>query len=232
MASLDSPGGGGDGSGDDHELDGNTDGESGGNTDGGGGVSAALGAIANRNLRAFLLVFMGVSTVNMLVGEDGKSGLLNNPKEFILDVVMNWMFNSFLKPIAESIWNGGSAVIDALLLVFFGGNYKIGHPGETSVGILDLPFLITKPLGLSYQTIGESISSAITAINSPIVEAVSTLGIAAPIVAPVLIVIELAAAAWLLWLTISLIDIPAIRGVATVKAALRPLTNFIGWLLE
>lgn len=149
-----------------------------------------------------------------------------------LEILLDYfIFRNFLLPIAEGLWGAGLAIIDAFLLVFFGGDRSVGVEPGSAIGILDVPIVAFWPLVDIASWMGDAAVAVINTLNAQIAGPIANgLGVAAPPVITALWVGEILAAAWVSWTIINSIDIPAIDEVSGLKAATRPIRNAIDYL--
>lgn len=192
------------------------------------GVSAGFiigvirGWLNSLSLRGFLALFIGSSAAATA------ASLIKDPRGFIVGVIYDIM----VKPVATAIWDAGYAAIDTVIVVGFGGDYAFGVSEGTSVGLLDAPFLVLRPVGVDATQIGSSISTSIESFNQPIVDSLSQYGIAAPFVGPVVILLEMAVGVYTMYIIIHSIDLPFIDESETIEKAAAPFRRVLEWLLR
>lgn len=189
-------------------------------------VMSVLGGLS---LYGLIKTVSGKETAEMLAGEE--SGLLTHPVKFIEDVIADWVWTTLVRPVVVAVFDAGYAVIDGIVIIAFGGDYRLGLPGDTQVGLLDVPFLVMSPIGGGFLGIGESISSGIESFNQPLVDAVASFGIFAPFVGPLFILVEIAIVVYTMYIVVVAVDIPLLRVVPLIKTALAPLRRLIEKLL-
>lgn len=158
-------------------------------------------------------------------------GLVSNPVSWVEEIIVGFIYDTFLYPLGESLWNAGVATVDALIILGFGSDRAIGVAGASSFGILDIPFVIIAPVVTIFTNLTSWTVGGINSLNNSVASFISGFGIAAPIIVNVMVIGEVAALVWLVWTTINLVDVPLIRVVDVVMAAMRPIRRLWRWLL-
>lgn len=156
----------------------------------------------------------------------------NDPVGFTRDIIETIIFEDFLFPVAVALWDAGFAVLDSLVLIFFGSDGAIGHTPGTKVGFLDLPDLAVDPVVAFVGAVGGSFTGPIGGINQEIAASVEPLGLAASPTVTALWAIEIGTAIWGGWVLINLVDVPFVRVMATLRAATGSIRKAAGGLLR
>lgn len=143
-------------------------------------------------------------------------------------IVEQYIYAQLLRPALLSLWDGGLAIIDSIIVIILGSDGALGIAPGTTTGIADIPYLFLAPIAEVIVVAGTSITGVIGAVNASVADAIVPLGIAATPVVAFFWAAEIAVALWVLWIVINFLD-PGII-VPGTRAATRPIRNAMGWL--
>lgn len=188
-------------------------------------VAAVLTAIAALSITQVTFVTSLFSNAKFL------ANFADHPARFVRGVIESFLFDTFLKPIATSVFDAGRAVVGSILFIGFGGDGSLGIAEGSSIGLLDIPWLFVNPVLVGVGEIYGSIGNFITQVNKPIIDGLTSLGLAAPIVTPVLLATEVSLLVWATWVVISTIDVPLVKAQSMATAITGPLRRAIRWLI-
>lgn len=154
--------------------------------------------------------------------------LLSNPSGFIQNEIENWILNEILNPIASAIFNSAAYVADTLLLIAFGADRRPFL--LLQVGLLDIPLYIADLIVGAIAPVGIEFVDALQAANTQVAAFGAFLGPFAPILLPLIWLLELAAIITLAWFIIRAIDVPFINLGPIASAFTAPVRAFWRWL--
>ena len=149
-----------------------------------------------------------------------------NPRKTILGVVLGYVFTNFVQPIAASIYAAGMAIVDSVLVMFYGQD-KIWS-AEGQYGIADLPLVATEIVLNVINPIISAVFSVVTQFNAAIAQAAAEGGLAAPPVVTLLVFIEVSGTLYALWYGFMAIDFPIIKKGAIIKLITYPVRWWAG----
>lgn len=208
------------------------DGGGGGGGGGDGGVSLPswvkdFGGIARKLLNSpaawVISVMTGLTFTQAVSRLEDQNALVVLVDEFV--------FQQFLLPAARAIWAAGLETLEGGILLFFGGDGRIGIEPGSRIGLLDIPVAIGRPVVIAVGGVFDAAIATIGLFNQQMALTVtSNLGIASAPVVAALWTAEIGSAALTVWFIVNFIDIPLIRPVEGLAAVTQPVRNFINWL--
>ncbi|WP_284007826.1 hypothetical protein [Haloarcula pelagica] len=153
------------------------------------------------------------------------SGRIRNffrdPRGAVLSIVVTFVFNEFVYPILNGIIATGEALIDTVLLIFFGADRAVGATGQ--LGIADLPIWAATQLTTAASGPAASILGVIRSYNVAVGQTAAQAGIAAPAVVFVLYAAEIAAVLFVLWSVVQTVDVPFIKLGGILRIVMVPI---------
>lgn len=156
----------------------------------------------------------------------------------IIAWIESLLFRVVILPIARALFDAISAFLDTLTVIFYGTNRQIGLGGELGSqtesipGLLDVPFLLSRPIaGLNIDIYGSFVSFIEDGIETVSVPIAEQAGIAAPAVTSAFWALIIFGGAWALWTVARSVDVPFINPTGAFLAVTKPIRNIINrWL--
>lgn len=146
-------------------------------------------------------------------------------------LMVEGLWRMLLLPLSNMIFESGEAVIDSIIVIFFGTDRSIGvSPGE-QFGIADVPYEIMVQLADVASIVPMMLADMAEVVTGSLADGLVGLGIGAPFAVAISWSVTLAATGWFLWLIVSSIDWPLARVVPFLKTLTDPIMNVIRRLL-
>lgn len=152
--------------------------------------------------------------------------LLRNPVRTVQAIVAVWFIDSFVTPIVGAIIGTGQLFINAILLLFFGGDYRFGSTGQ--FGLADFGLYLWRVVTTSLTASLFSLVTAVRGFNQSLAQIGAEAGIAAPIIVTALYIVELAIGLWAIWFVIRAVDIPVINLGPILSGLAAPFRFILG----
>lgn len=149
-------------------------------------------------------------------------------EDLVLGWVVAWFVNQFVNPVINAFLDLFTIIIDAVILVFLGGDGELSASGLW--GLADLPLVfasVVADAGAVPVTVGLDI---ISDVNGMVVGIAESAGIVGLPIATALWVGWTLLVTWVLWRIVEMVDIPVIQLGVTLKTLFAPVTAVWRWL--